>query len=272
MGKPQKRSAEMQALAVTLYAELGSGNKVAKKMALSAPTVYRMLADAGVHVPDRHSEEVHQKKRSLSEDQYAEIAKRYESGESLKSIRGAFGVGEWAIVAAAKRFGIEVRSVGGPRKPINDQAKAEVIRLFQIGLSQVAIGASVGYSQSVISRILRKSGLQEKPRWGVGERHHAWRGGEIKNSAGYVAEWVAPDDRFACMRAQSGYVLQHRLVMAKALGRPLSRKETVHHINGDRCDNRIENLQLRYGNHGSGIVLKCLCCGSTNIVASEIKE
>ena len=41
-----------------------------------------------------------------------------------------------------------------------------------------------------------------------------------------------------------GHIRQHRWVMEQRLGRKLDRDEQVHHINGDRTDNRIENLTV----------------------------
>ena len=77
-----------------------------------------------------------------------------------------------------------------------------------------------------------------------GAECHNWKGGKVFDKEGYVLVYVSPNDFFAPMRNNTCYVREHRLVMAKHLGRCLHRWELVHHKNHIKTDNRRENLQL----------------------------
>ena len=69
-----------------------------------------------------------------------------------------------------------------------------------------------------------------------GDRNPAWKGG--KWSHGRDTYWMIYDpDR-------KKYIAEQRLNAEKALGRRLNSKEIVHHINGDRQDNRNSNLLI----------------------------
>ena len=83
-----------------------------------------------------------------------------------------------------------------------------------------------------------------------GDKSGQWKGGRIQMSDGYVLAY-APEHPFA-MGPDKKYVREHRLVMEKKLGRILQPRESVHHKNGIRDDNRIGNLELWSGKHPAG--------------------
>ncbi len=77
-----------------------------------------------------------------------------------------------------------------------------------------------------------------------GSRGVYWKGGRLNTVGGYIAVWVPDNDPFVSMRFSQKYVFEHRLIMARHLGRCLNKEEWVHHINGIRTDNRLENLMI----------------------------
>jgi len=67
-----------------------------------------------------------------------------------------------------------------------------------------------------------------------------WQGGKVKRKDGYVMLKLPTHPN----KSKSGYFMEHRAVMENNLGRLLDNTEIVHHLDGDRTNNNIENLQL----------------------------
>ena len=73
-----------------------------------------------------------------------------------------------------------------------------------------------------------------------GKNNSRWKGGRYIDKSGYVLIWK-PDHPY---RNRHNYIFEHRSVMEEYLGRYLDPKESIHHINKRKGDNRIENLLL----------------------------
>jgi hypothetical protein len=83
--------------------------------------------------------------------------------------------------------------------------------------------------------------------------HLNWVKGKTNHKQGYILTHLEPNDFFFPMTYGNKYVFEHRLVMAKYLGRLLQPNEIVHHKNNNKKDNRIDNLLLTTRNHHNAI-------------------
>jgi len=111
----------------------------------------------------------------------------------------------------------------------------EKLSMIKIGKICNCLGSTIGY-------YLKKFNIKTRTysEAFTRELHPYWKGGRTINTQGYVLIRMPSHPNTTC----GGYVLEHRLVMEKKLGRYLKSWEEVHHINGKRDDNRDENLFL----------------------------
>ena len=184
----------------------------------------------------------------------------YQQPNTLRGTAAKFGMS----YGAARKIIVK----GGALRPEYGSVSPETMKaiegLWFAGKSQTEIGQVLGMSQLKVSRLMAKQGIAFERR-SRGAKHGSWKGGRWIHG-GYVRVWVDRSDPFFGMASRDGYCLEHRLAMARALGRALLPTETVHHIDGNPLNNALSNLQLRQGRHGRGVAMKCADCGSTHVV------
>ena len=150
--------------------------------------------------------------------------------------------------------GHETQAVnGGPRSwPRSPEIEAQVCAAYLSGLSCESLKAQYRVNGETIRRVLRRNNIQLRSR-NASTARKRFKNGRILDRTGYV--WLLLDhgDPLYCMATQtwgkgrehaSRYALEHRVVMARQLGRPLYAWENVHHRNGRRADNDPANLEL----------------------------
>jgi hypothetical protein len=125
-------------------------------------------------------------------------------------------------------------------RPVTEETKRK-IRESNLGLKRseafckrMSEVASARRHTAEYKAAMRQALLGKYP----GPASSGWKGGRRKQGGGY---WLIYSPEHPC-RSKSKYVLEHRLVVEKALGRYLTSAESVHHINKKKADNRPENL------------------------------
>ncbi len=130
-----------------------------------------------------------------------------------------------------------------------------IIHWSQRGYQDKKITVPVTCGLCKETRIVKQvTGLMKAGRgicWKCSKEHllgSQYKDGKVKRF-GYIYLWykhLTKEEQinYKDMITKSGYILEHRLVMARKLNRSLSRQDIVHHLNGIKNDNRPENLEL----------------------------
>lgn len=136
-----------------------------------------------------------------------------------------------------------------PRKKIH-LPKDRLRQLYKAeNKTQAEIGKYFGCSESIVYQRLKEYGITrrthkenmeivKKRKLSAGNKHWNWSGGRAKNKDGYIVVLLR-DHRLA---NSNGRVMEHRLIWEMHHGE-LPDGWLVHHLNGIRDDNRIENLE-----------------------------
>lgn len=120
------------------------------------------------------------------------------------------------------------RKLSVPEPDIN-----ELCQRYSDGWSSLRLAKYYCISKHAILRRLQLAGIRRRDVRVRGHMHPNWKTGRIINEGGYVR-----------LNIDGKRVFEHKFVMEQHLQRKLIGEEEIHHINGNKQDNRIENLEL----------------------------
>lgn len=164
----------------------------------------------------------------------------YESGLTHRDIARQYDTHP-SYVAAILRRSTRWTPLG--RRAWTPERRTLAVELYRSGMTLQAVAAAMKSNNSRVRAVLLAARIRLRKQDRYGDKNPCWRGGR-RMMKGYV-EIRMPDHP----NARGGYMLEHRVVMERMIGRLLRPEEVVHHKNAIRSDNRPENLQL-YSSNG----------------------
>lgn len=156
---------------------------------------------------------------------------------SVSEISDKYGCHRDTVRKALKRFGVPMR--GTTVMPLTYSQRQELMKLYvEQGLSTRQVGKILGLSHDCVSKRLKKMGIQVEDRLTAlsSKRNPCWKNG-VTCGNGYVTH-------SSKLNPDTYREREHRLVMERYVGRKLKPGEVVHHIDGNKKNNHINNLAL----------------------------
>lgn len=102
-------------------------------------------------------------KRFLTNVEIADIAARYQAGESTQQIGSHYGISKTRVATVLREQGVTLR-----RQGLTDEQVREAARLYLAGQSLANLGAHFDVSHATIANVLHRQGVQLRPRPGWG--------------------------------------------------------------------------------------------------------